>query len=136
MNEPYKAEVECNGVKVEVAFDGFCFTVSSDEKFVFAASINDPAVSDRGNACLLLFSPDEIADRMEATLNEHQELCLIRDGIYAICNLARGHEGVNHRETLEDGSLWSAWKSITADDESNKAEEYVPPSERKQPGSD
>lgn len=65
MSEPYTTEIEHNGVRIGIQFDGFCVTVSCEDKYVFVASVNDPSVSDRGNACILLFSPDEIAERLD-----------------------------------------------------------------------
>jgi len=128
--EPYKTEIEFADVKVEIMFDGFCLTVMSESKYVFAASVNDPSVSDRGNACLLLFDPDELATRLDDEEETSDEFCLVRDLDYSICNLPRGHEGVVHQEVLEDGTLWAEWRSITKYSETNRAEKYLTPSER------
>lgn len=65
MSEPYSTEIECNGVKLGILFDGFCVTLSVENKYLFAASVNDPTVSDMGNACLLLFDANEVALRLE-----------------------------------------------------------------------
>lgn len=58
------------------------------------------------------------------------ELCLVKDGVNGICNLPRGHEGVVHQETLEDGTLWASWRSILPKDELNRAAFYVHPDQR------
>jgi hypothetical protein len=59
------------------------------------------------------------------------ELCLVRDGHYGMCNLPRGHKGVIHQETLADGTLWALWRSIFPSDELNRADYYVEPNQRK-----
>lgn len=59
-----------------------------------------------------------------------EELCLVKDGHYGVCNMPRGHEGVVHRETLPDGTLWAEWRSIFPSDEHDRATTYVEPSER------
>lgn len=135
MSEPFRSKIEHNGVTVEILFDGFCFTVSSEDKYLFAASINDPTVSERGNACLLLFDADEIASRMEAHEQTYRrtELCLVTDGNLGVCNMSKGHDGVIHREITEEGTLWSEWRSIVPEDELRRAAEYIPPAQRECP---
>lgn len=130
MEEAFRTKIVHKEIELEIAFDGFCLTVSSSEKFFFAASVNDPTVSELGNACLLLFDATEIAVRMEASNNEPKELCLTTDGNLGICNKPRGHAGVIHCDTLEDGTLWSEWRSITPDEDERKAERYTPIDER------
>jgi len=62
------------------------------------------------------------------------DLCLVRDGDYGVCNMVRGHEGVIHSETLDDGTLWAQWRSVTAASEANRAHTYMTPDERKRNG--
>jgi hypothetical protein len=62
-----------------------------------------------------------------------EELCLVRDGHYGICNLPKGHKGVVHQETLADGSLWAQWRSILPSDEYRRADFYVEPARRRKP---
>lgn len=58
-------EMEADGVKLSLSWDGFCLTIESD-KFAFVASVNDPTVSYRGNTSIIFGTADEIAKRMPA----------------------------------------------------------------------
>lgn len=62
-------------------------------------------------------------------------LCLVMDKggegiIYGICNMEI-HDGAVHKETLEDGTVWAEWRSVTLHDELTRATEYKTPEQRK-----
>jgi hypothetical protein len=56
------------------------------------------------------------------------ELCLATDGRYGVCNLPK-HADAQHKETLEDGSVWAAWRQVTKDPK--RVDKYRTPEERR-----
>lgn len=58
-------EIEYFDKKLSLYWDGFCLTISSEDKYAFVASVNDPDVSPFGNASMIFGTADEIAQRLD-----------------------------------------------------------------------
>lgn len=56
-------ELEHDGKKLTVTWDGFCLAIESESQLAFIVSANDPVISANGNAAIVFGGAEEIAMR-------------------------------------------------------------------------